>query len=93
MWSSSFRFKLSLVFLAGFAVVAVRADDGKPLAYHFDRIESINGTGEYFKYDLDIKKQDDSVFLVQANIEQLVELSDEWKVTQCRIKLSSTCRA
>lgn len=51
------------------------------LAYHYDRLDTVNGSGEYFNYALDISKQDasDTVFVVQADIEQLVDLDDEWK--------------
>lgn len=52
------------------------------LAYTYDRLETVNGTGEYFNYALDISKKEDSdtVFMVQADIEQLIDLDDDWKV-------------
>lgn len=54
------------------------------LAYEYDRIETVNGSGEYFKYDFDVKPQEgsQSVFIIQANIEQLIDLDNEWKVSK-----------
>lgn len=47
-------------------------------------METINGSGEYFTYTFDIKKKDgsESVFIIQADIEQLIDIDDEWKVNK-----------
>lgn len=56
------------------------------LVYSYDRLDTVNGSGEYFNYALDISKQEgsDTVFMVQADIEQLIDLDDEWKVVFLR---------
>lgn len=45
-------------------------------------METINGSGKYFDYDFKINKQDgsDSVFIINAVIEQLEDFDDDWKV-------------
>lgn len=45
-------------------------------------METTNGSGDYFKYTIDVKKQDgsDSIFEINADIEQLIELNDDYKV-------------
>lgn len=45
-------------------------------------MKTINGSGEYFAYTFDIAKQEgsDTVFEITADIEQLEEFDDNWKV-------------
>ena len=49
-------------------------------------MEIINGSDNYFKYTFDVKKQEesDSVFVVNADLEQLVLLDNNWKVNMTK---------
>lgn len=50
--------------------------------FEFDGIVVVNGTDDIFKLDQTVAKKEgtDSMFIVQANIDQLIEVDDDWKV-------------
>lgn len=50
--------------------------------YHYDRMESFNGTDTYYKFRFDIVKKDETknVFTIDGTVELLQDLNDDWKV-------------
>lgn len=50
--------------------------------YHYDRMESFNGTDTYYKFRFDIVKKDEAknVFTIDGTVELLQDLNDDWKV-------------